>query len=262
MTAEVLAAERDGGVLTLTLNRPEKLNSLDDTLVRALADAVQSLRSDASVRAVVLTGAGRGFCAGADLGQAALHGESVGEVVRRRLRTVYHPLITGLRSLEQPVIAAVNGVAAGAGMSLALAADLRIAAESASFIQAFVRIGLVPDAGSTWLLPRIVGPARAAELALLGDRVDAAEALRIGLVSRVVPDASLLVEAQAMAARLAEGPRSIGLIKHALALSPASDLDTQLAHEEDLQALAASTEDFAEGVAAFLEKRPARFRGR
>jgi 2-(1,2-epoxy-1,2-dihydrophenyl)acetyl-CoA isomerase len=175
---------------------------------------------------------------------------------------MYAPLILGIRELEKPVVAAVNGVAAGAGMSLALACDLRVCGESASFIQAFVRIGLVPDAGASFFLPRLVGAARAAELAMLGDTVSAAEALRIGLVNRVVPDSALLAEAVGLAERLARGPRSVGLIKRLLNLSAASDLRSQLAHEEDLQALAVSTDDAVEGVTAFLEKRPADFRGR
>jgi len=163
---------------------------------------------------------------------------------------------------RKPVVAAVNGVAAGAGFSLALAADLRIAAESASFVQAFVRIGLIPDASSTYFLPRIIGPARAAELMMLGDSVNAARALEIGLVSRVVPDAELASAARDLGLRLARGPRSIGLIKRALNRSLVNDLDAQLGVEEELQAEAASTADFYEGVAAFLEKRQARFNGR
>jgi 2-(1,2-epoxy-1,2-dihydrophenyl)acetyl-CoA isomerase len=167
-----------------------------------------------------------------------------------------------MRDMPKPVIAAVNGPAAGAGFSLALAADLRIAAESASFVMAFVRIGLVPDAGSTYLLPRLIGPARAAELMMLGDAVDTQRALDIGLVSRVVPDAELLPAALAIASRLAAGPRSIAFIKEALALSPGNDLDAQLGVEERLQTEATKTQDFFEGVGAFLQKRPPSFTGR
>ena len=166
-----------------------------------------------------------------------------------------------MREIEKPVVAAINGVAAGAGMSLALAADLRVAAESATFIQAFVRIGLVPDAGATFFLPRLVGAAKAAELAMLGDQIDAAEALRLGLVNRVVPDAQLSAATGELAGRLARGPRSIGLIKRALHLSLTSDLASQLRHEEDLQALARASNDAVEGVRAFIEKRPAQFSG-
>jgi 2-(1,2-epoxy-1,2-dihydrophenyl)acetyl-CoA isomerase len=259
---EVLVRELTGGVLTLTLNRPERLNSLDDPLLDALLGGLLEARDDEAVRAVVLTGAGRGFCAGADLAQASLRGRTPGESVRAHLQTHYAPLITLIRTVEKPVVAAVNGVAAGAGMSLALACDLRIAAESAYFLQAFVRIGLVPDAGSTYFLPRLVGMGRAMELAMLGDRVSAADALRIGLVNRVVADTELPAAVAALAGRLASGPRSLGLIKRALTLSPGNDLHAQLALEEDLQALAAGTEDFVEGVSAFLQKRPTRFDGR
>ena len=262
VSASVLAVSRDGGVLTLTLNRPDRLNSLNTELLSALLSALSVARDDDEVRAVVLTGAGRGFCAGADLTDSSLRGTDAGPAVRAHLQTLYTPLILGLRALEKPVVAAVNGVAAGAGMSLALACDLRIAAESAYFLQAFVRIGLVPDAGSTWFLPRLVGMGKAMELAMLGDRVPARDALGLGLVNRVVPDDQFAAAVAELATRLAEGPRSLGLIKRALHLSPQSDLLTQLAHEEDLQALAAATSDSVEGVAAFLEKRPARFRGR
>ena len=262
VSSSVLDVSRDGGVLTLTLNRPERLNSLNTSLLSALLTALSVARDDDEVRAVVLTGAGRGFCAGADLTDSSLRGTDPGPTIRAHLQTFYTPLILGLRSLEKPVVAAVNGVAAGAGMSLALACDLRIAAESAYFLQAFVRIGLVPDAGSTYFLPRLVGMGKAMELAMLGERVPARDALGLGLVNRVVPDDAFVSAVTELATRLAEGPRSLGLIKRALYLSPESDLSTQLAHEEDLQALAASSADSVEGVAAFLEKRPARFRGR
>jgi 2-(1,2-epoxy-1,2-dihydrophenyl)acetyl-CoA isomerase len=258
----VLATDLSAGVLTLTMNRPERLNSLDDSLLTALVDALRQAAADEPTRCIVLTGAGRGFCAGADLTQGTMHSSSPGEAIREHLQTLYTPLITLIREVEKPVLAAVNGVAAGAGMSLALACDLRIAAESASFLQAFVRIGLVPDAGSTYFLPRLAGMGKAMELAMLGERISAAEALAAGLVNRVVPDADFPAEVTALAARLARGPRSLGLIKRALYLSTESDLRTQLGHEEDLQALAADTEDFVEGVSAFLEKRPASFRGR
>jgi 2-(1,2-epoxy-1,2-dihydrophenyl)acetyl-CoA isomerase len=251
-----LLVDREGGVLTLTLNRPDKLNSFDTALLRSLAEAMAEAREDEAVRAVVITGSGRGFSAGADLS------EGLREPVRRRLALRYTPIITAMRAMEKPVIAAVNGVAAGAGMSLALAADFRIAAESASFLLAFARIGLVPDAGSTFFLPRLVGLARAMELAMLADQVPSAEALRIGLVNRVVPDADLAGAAGELAERLARGPFSLGLIKRALNQSLVGDLATQLQHEEDLQALAMASGDFAEGVTAFRDKRSAVFQGR
>jgi 2-(1,2-epoxy-1,2-dihydrophenyl)acetyl-CoA isomerase len=260
--SQILLVERSAGVLRLTLNRPERLNALDDGILHALLDALALARDDDAVRAVLLTGAGRGFCAGADLSAGTLTGDDRANAVRRHLQTLYAPLIVGLRELEKPVVAAVNGVAAGAGMSLALAADLRVCGESASFLQAFVRIGLVPDAGSTFFLPRLVGMAKAAELAMLGEQVGAAEALRIGLVNRVVPDSALASEAAELAERLARGPRSLGLIKRALNASLVSDLRAQLGHEEDLQALAAASEDALEWVLVFLQKRPAEFGGK
>ena len=251
---------RDQGVLTLTLNRPERLNAATDSLLDALAAGLATAAADDEIRAVVITGAGRAFCSGQDLKDGFERGAAVD--IGRELREHYHPVIDGMRSLPKPVIAAVNGPAAGAGFSLALAADLRIAAESATFVQAFVRIGLIPDAGSTYFLPRVVGPARAAELMLLGDVVDAARAQEIGLVSRVVPDAELAATAQDLARRLAGGPRALAYIKEALALSAHNDLEGQLQVESRLQAAAATTSDFIEGVSAFLEKRPPRFTGR
>jgi 2-(1,2-epoxy-1,2-dihydrophenyl)acetyl-CoA isomerase len=252
----------DGGILTLTLNRPERLNAITAGLLDELNDAVQTAATDAGIRAVIVTGAGRAFCSGQDLKAAATEAfEHGGLDVRRELREHYHPLVVGLRSLTKPVIAAVNGPAAGAGFSLALAADLRIAAESATFTMAFVRIGLIPDAGSTYLLPRVVGPARAAELMMLGDSVSSSRALEIGLVSQVVADTDVVDAAHALAARLAAGPRSVAFIKEALELSAHNDLDAQLAAEERLQAAAAGTTDFVEGVTAFLQKRPPAFTG-
>jgi len=250
-----LQVAREGGVLTLTLHRPDKLNSLDISLLRALGEAMTEAREDEAVRAVVITGSGRGFSAGADLTEGDREG------VRRRLSLRYEPIIRTMREMEKPVIAAVNGVAAGAGMSLTLAADLRIAAESASFLLAFARIGLIPDAGATFMLPRLIGLGRAMELAMLAEQISAAEALRIGLVNRVVPDAELAGTAQELAQRLARGPFSLGLIKRAMNLSLVSDLHTQLQHEEDLQGLAFASADFGEGVRAFVEKRPAKFEG-
>ncbi len=205
-----LLVAREGAVLTLTLHRPDKLNSLDIRLLTALGEAMTEARQDEFVRAVVITGSGRGFSAGADLTEGGR------ENVRRRLSLRYEPIITAMREMEKPVIAAVNGVAAGAGMSLTLAADLRIAAESASFLLAFARIGLVPDAGATFMLPRLVGLGKAVELAMLAEQIPAAEALRIGLVNRVVPDPELATATAELAARLAKGPFSIGLIKRAL----------------------------------------------
>lgn len=252
-----LLVESRGAVALLTLNRPAQLNSLNPELLIRLRSALEAARDDDHLRAVVITGTGRGFSAGADLG-----GLDAGKDVRTLLARYYAPVIRTIAEMETPVIAAVNGVAAGAGASIALACDLRVAARSARFVQAFVRIGLVPDAGGTYFLPRLVGMGRAMEMALLGDDVSAEAAERYGMVNRVVEDARCVDEALELARRLAEGPRSIGLIKRVLRLSPQSDLTTQMQHEEDLQSLAYATEDFIEGVTAFHEKRRSRFSGR
>jgi 2-(1,2-epoxy-1,2-dihydrophenyl)acetyl-CoA isomerase len=257
-TAPHLLQSVTDGVLTLTLNRPEVLNAITPALLDEVTESLRAAAAGGSVRAVVITGAGRGFCSGQDLRAAAGEGGlDVGAV----LSDHYTPAIRAIRSMDQPVIAAVNGVAAGAGFSLALACDLRIAAESATFVQAFVRIGLIPDLASTYFLPRLIGPARAAELTMLGETVDAARALELGIVNRVVPDAELAATAAELAGRLARGPRSIGLTKRALDVSLENDLETQLGVEERLQTEATTTSDFAEGLRAFLEKRRATFTG-
>jgi 2-(1,2-epoxy-1,2-dihydrophenyl)acetyl-CoA isomerase len=256
-TPQLLTSVSDG-VMTLTLNRPEVLNAITPALLDEVTDALREAASGRAVRAVIITGAGRGFCSGQDLRATAGEG---GLDVGAILRDHYTPAIRAIRSMDQPVIAAVNGVAAGAGFSLALACDLRIAAESATFVQAFVRIGLIPDLASTYFLPRLIGPARAAELTMLGDTVDASRALKLGVVNWVVPDAELAVAAADLAGRLARGPRSIALTKRALELSRENDLEAQLAVEERLQTEATTTSDFAEGVSAFLEKRRAAFTG-
>lgn len=259
-TSTVVLTNHEAGVLTLTLNRPEVLNGLTDDVLDAIAEGCHEAATNDQVRVVVITGAGRGFCSGQDL-RAAMEGGGDGADVRAHLRDHYVPMIRAMRNLQKPVVAAVNGVAAGAGMSLALAADFRIAGESASFIQAFVRIGLVPDAGSSYFLPRLIGTAKALELTMLGDTVDSAEALRIGLVNRVVPDADLPHATAEFASRLARGPRSAGLIKQLISTSLDNALETQLEREEDAQFAAAGSSDFAEGVGAFIAKRPARFTG-
>lgn len=258
--ADVLLSEANAGVLTLTLNRPERLNAVTGELLDALTAALRGAAADDSVRAVILTGAGRAFCSGQDLKWAAERGDGID--IRRELGEHYTPAIKAIREIPKPVIAAVNGTAAGAGFSLTLPADLRIAAESATFVMAFVRIGLIPDAASTYFLPRLIGPAHAAELMMLGDSIDSRRAQEIGLVSRVVPDPELMPAAREIARRLAAGPRSLAFIKEALRLSPGNDLDAQLSVEERLQEQAAGTEDFFEGVGAFLQKRPPSFRGR
>jgi 2-(1,2-epoxy-1,2-dihydrophenyl)acetyl-CoA isomerase len=255
-----LRVEVDGPVATLTLDRPEALNALTVPLKVALREALESIAVDRDVRAVILTGAGRAFCAGQDLAE---RDEPDAAPLEVEVRERYNPIIRALRSMGQPVIAAVNGVAAGAGASLAFACDLRIAAEEARFVLAFGRIGLVPDSGATWFLPRLVGPARAAELALVGDPVDAAEALRLGLVSRVVPGDQLMDVARVLAERLAAGaPLALALTKGALQRSMTIDLGEALEGEAKLQGIAGASADHAEGLAAFREKRPPRFSGR
>jgi 2-(1,2-epoxy-1,2-dihydrophenyl)acetyl-CoA isomerase len=254
-----LRVEIDGPVATLTLDRPDALNALTIPLKVALLDALQGIAAERSVRAVILTGAGRAFCAGQDLVERDGPDAPPLDV---ELRERYNPVVRALRSMGQPVIAAVNGVAAGAGASLAFACDLRIAASDARFVLAFGRIGLVPDSGATWFLPRLVGASRAAELALIGDPVSAEDALQIGLVHRVVPGDQLLVEARAMADRLAaSAPLALAMTKAALERSWSIDLDAALDEEARLQGIAGATADHAEGLAAFRQKRPPRFTG-
>ena len=254
-----LRVEVDGPVAIVTLDRPEALNALTVPVKVALREALESIAGDRAVRAVILTGAGRAFCAGQDLAERELPDAAPLEV---EVRERYNPIIRALRSMPQPVIAAVNGVAAGAGASLAFACDLRIAAEGARFVLAFGKIGLVPDSGASWFLPRLVGAARAAELALVGDPVTAEDALRIGLVSRVVPGEALLGEARAMADQVAaNAPGAAALTKRLLADAWTTDLDAALSAEAATQGTAGATADHAEGLAAFREKRPPRFTG-
>ncbi len=255
--------ERDGGVAEITLNRPDRLNAFNEAMHRELARCLETVARDPDIRAVLLTGAGRGFCAGQDLGERVMGEEERAPDLGETLETLYNPLIRRLRRLEKPVICAVNGVAAGAGANLALACDIVLAARSASFVQAFCRIGLVPDSGGTWFLPRLVGDARARALALLGEKLPAEQAAAWGLIWRAVPDEVLMEEARRLARGLAAAPtRGLALIKRALNASWGNDLDAQLDLERDLQREAGRTEDYREGVRAFLDKRPPRFRGR
>ncbi|WP_437070203.1 enoyl-CoA hydratase/isomerase family protein [Streptomyces sp. enrichment culture] len=259
----MVAHPTDNGVSHLTLNRPETLNAitpeLREHLIRELADA----SADPAVRAVVVTGAGRGFCSGADLRAAPASGERVPGDVARTLRLGAQRLIAAVLDCEKPVIAAVNGVAAGLGAHLALACDLVLAAESARFVEVFVRRGLVPDAGGAYLLPRLVGPRRAKELMFFGDALTAADAERLGLVNRVVPDADLAATAEEWATRLAAGPtRALALTKALVNASLDSDRATAFAAEAAAQEINMTTSDAREGLAGFLGRRPPDFTGR
>ncbi len=262
MTFETIRFRAAGEIAWLTLNRPDKLNAFSRAMLGEIDGALGQVAEDPEIRALVITGAERAFSAGQDLSEPAIAEGGAAAAVAESLDRYYHPVIRRLHTLPLPVIAAVNGIAAGAGANFALNCDLVIAAASASFVQAFTRIGLVPDCGGTWLLPRLVGPARARALMLLAEPLTAEQAEAWGLIYRVVPDESLAAEAEALARRLAAGPTAAyGLIKQALDAAAANDLGRQLDLERDLQARAASGADFREGVAAFLEKRPARFTG-
>jgi len=257
-TYDTIRVEPADGVATITLNRPDSLNALNGAMRRELLSALKAAGRDESIRAVVLTGEGRGFCSGADL-----RGGDAKRAFRRVLTDEYNPLIVAIRELPKPVIAAVNGVAAGAGVSLALACDLVYASEEARFIQAFTRIGLVPDSGSTRTLVRGVGRHRATAIIFGGEPLSPSEARVAGLVNEVVPGAELAGAVHAAAARLAAGPtRAYALAKRAINHAEDALLPESLAAEAALQELAGRTEDHAEGAAAFVEKREPRFVGR
>ena len=248
---------RDGAVLTITLNRPEVFNAFNAALHAALADALRAA-GEPDVRAVVITGAGRGFCAGQDLTEF----REVADDIRERLESTYHPNIRAIRALEKPVIAAVNGPTAGAGLSLAAACDLRIAADTASFVPGFIGIGLVPDSGGSYFIQRLLGTARAFEWMTSNRKLPAAEALEWGLVSEVVADETLPARTAELAGMYAQAPtRAIGMTKRLFDHADNATLDAQLELEAQLQAAATQTDDFREGVTAFLEKRPPQFTG-
>jgi 2-(1,2-epoxy-1,2-dihydrophenyl)acetyl-CoA isomerase len=261
-----LQAVLEGGVLTLTLNRPERLNAMSQELIGMIIEQLDRALAESEVRTVLITGTGRGFCAGADLagtGTGTTTGADgkpdLGVVIER----LYNPMIRAIRNLPKPVIAAVNGVAAGGGANLALACDIVLAARSARFDQAFVRIALLPDLGGTWFLPHAVGDARARALAMLGTSVPAEDAQRMGMIWQVVDESKLMAEATGLARRLASGPTlSYAAIKRAINAAATNTLDQQLDLERDSQRALGQSADFKEGVAAFLAKRPARFTGR
>jgi 2-(1,2-epoxy-1,2-dihydrophenyl)acetyl-CoA isomerase len=255
--------EVQDGYAAVTLNRPDRLNSFNTEMHERLREALAEVKRRDDARALLLTGAGRGFCAGQDLSDRVVAAGAEPVDLGSTIGTYYNPLIRSLRELPKPVVCAVNGVAAGAGANIALACDIVLAARSASFIEAFCKIGLVPDSGGTYFLPRLVGTARAMGLALLGDKLAAQDAERWGLIWKCVDDAQLMDEARALARQLAAGPtKGLGEIKRALLASAGNMLDAQLDLERDLQRELGRSLDYREGVAAFLEKRAPKFRGR
>ena len=258
-----ILVSREAGVLLLTLNRPDKLNAFNPEMHQLLRQALEEARDEAAVRAVLLTGSGRGFCAGQDLSERNVSANAAPIDLSVSLGSNYNPLVRRLRALPKPVVCAVNGVAAGAGANIALACDVVLAARSASFVQSFSKLGLVPDSGGTYFLPRLVGSARAMGLALLAERLSAEEAERWGLIWKAVDDERLLEEATRIAQTLAAGPtKGYGLVKKALQASAGNSLDAQLDLERDLQREAGFSEDYREGVAAFMQKRKPRYTGK
>ena len=260
-----IKVSEEGPVTVIAFADPATMNAAGVDTAQELTQAFDTATAEgSSTRAIVLTGEGRGFCSGANLsgGAGSGAGGGVSGDAGSSLKTVYNPLVTKVRNLSVPLVTAVNGAAAGVGCSIALMGDMIVAAESAYFLQAFRRIGLIPDGGSTYLLPRMIGRARAMEMALLGERVPAAKALEWGMVNRVVPDAELMPTAMALANELARGPASLALIRQTIWDSLDTEWADQLTLEADRQSIAGRTEDFREGVTAFLQKRPAEFKGR
>jgi 2-(1,2-epoxy-1,2-dihydrophenyl)acetyl-CoA isomerase len=249
----------ENGIAFITLNRPDKLNSFNREMALLLQSKLDECASLHEVRAVYLTGAGKGFCAGQDLAEVV---DPNGPGMQRILSEHYNPIITRLRHMPKPVVAAVNGVAAGAGANIALACDIVVATQSASFIQAFSKIGLIPDSGGTYTLPRLIGWQKASALMMLGDKVTAAEAERLGMLYKVFADEEFTDSTKNIAATLAQMPtKALAYIKHALNQSASNDLEAQLQLEDVYQQKAADTDDFKEGVQAFLEKRAPQFKG-
>lgn len=254
--------QRPSGTLVITLNRPDKLNSVDDTLSAELIDTLKYAQKTAGVRAILLTGAGRGFCAGQDLQSRSIQANGSHPHLGESIRNRYMPIITLLRTIEKPVICAINGVAAGAGASLAFACDYRLASEESSYIQAFIKVGLIPDSGACFMLPRLVGVGRAMDLMMTGRKVSATEALAIGLVNELCPPDQLMEKALAFTDELASGPtKAYGLMKRAVNKAMDCDLSTYLEYEADVQEIAGRSNDYREGVSAFTEKRQPAFTG-
>jgi 2-(1,2-epoxy-1,2-dihydrophenyl)acetyl-CoA isomerase len=263
MNYESILFSIDGGIARVTLNRPDRLNSFTDAMHAEVRDALARVKSDAGARVLLLTGAGRGFCAGQDLADRSVapgaEPVDIGDSIERN----YKPLVLALRALPMPVVCAVNGVAAGAGANIALACDIVVAARSASFIQAFCKIGLIPDAGGTFFLPRLVGSARAMGLAMLGDKLSAEQAAQWGLIWKCVEDAELAVAVDALLRHFAAAPtRGLAATKRALRVAAVNTLEAQLDVERDLQRELGRSDDYREGVAAFQAKRPPRFTGK
>ncbi|MCW3085527.1 MAG: 2-(1,2-epoxy,2-dihydrophenyl)acetyl-CoA isomerase [Bacteroidetes bacterium] len=254
-----IKTEIDGSVLKITLNRPDKFNSFNREMALQLQDALDKAHDDKAIRAVYLTGEGKAFCAGQDLSEAI---DKSGPGIERIVREHYNPIILKIRAIEKPVICAVNGVAAGAGANIALACDIVIAGSSVAFIQAFSKIGLIPDSGGTFFLPRLIGYGKASALMMLGDKVMAADAEKMGMIYKVTEDANLQTEALAIAKTVSDLPtKAIGMTKKLLNQSINNSLIQQLEYEADMQIHAAATHDYNEGVSAFLEKRKPVFKG-
>ena len=263
MTQPSILLEIDQGVALLTLNRPDSLNSFNTEMHQQMREAISQVRKDSTARVLVITGAGRGFCAGQDLGDRAVAPGQETPDLGESLEKNYNPLIRSLRDLPMPVVCAVNGVAAGAGANIALACDITLAARSASFVQAFCKLGLVPDSGGTWTLPRVAGMARAKGMAMLGDKISAQQAEDWGLIWRCVDDEALMDETHEMARHFASQPtKGLALIKRALHASADNTLEQHLNLERDLQRIAGRSEDYQEGVSAFMEKRTPSFKGK
>jgi len=263
MSYEHILFALDAGIARLTFNRPDRLNSFNDAMHVEVRDAIARARDDASTRVLLITGAGRGFCAGQDLSDRAVSASEAPVDLGASIERNYKPLVLGLRSLPIPVICAVNGVAAGAGANLAFACDIVIAAKSASFIESFSKLGLIPDTGGTYFLPRLVGTARAMGMAMLGDKIGAEQAAAWGLIWQCVDDAELPALAEKLAAHFAQAPtRGLARTKQAIYASGANSLAAQLDLERDLMRELGASDDYREGVAAFMAKRPPRFTGR
>ena len=263
MSYEHILFALDAGIARLTFNRPDRLNSFNDAMHAEVRDALARTRDDASTRVLLITGAGRGFCAGQDLSDRAVSASDAPVDLGASIERNYKPLVLGLRSLPMPVICAVNGVAAGAGANLAFACDIVIAAKSASFIESFSKLGLIPDTGGTYFLPRLVGTARAMGMAMFGDKISAEQAAAWGLIWQCVDDAELPALAQKLAAHFAQAPtRGLARTKEAIYASGANSLEAQLDLERDLVRELGKSDDYREGVAAFMAKRPPSFTSR